>query len=381
MTLFADRDDETVPPRGPVSRVRRAGRILLVIALLSGVVLAFVPPPYAIEVPGPAFNTLGIDRPAGTSGSASSGSAGSTAKLITVPGQTTYPTTGSLDLLTVSVIGTPDRRPSWFQVVRAWFERSQAVVPITELYPAGQSEKQQNAQNTQLMVDSQKDAIAAALNTLHDDVTQRVEVLQVLPKGAAAGVLAAGDDILGVGGTTVSSISGLRQAVEANGSGGPVALEILRKGTRSTVHVTPQRQDGVALLGVGVGMDYHFPFQVKIRLDDVGGPSAGMMFALGIIDTLTPGSLNGGARVAGTGTIDNRGIVGPIGGIRQKLYGARNAGAHYFLAPKQNCNEVTGHVPHGIRVFAVSTLGDSLKVLTALRTKSPLGSLPTCPAG
>ena len=105
-----------------------------------------------------------------------------------------------------------------------------------------------------------------------------------------------------------------------------------------------------------------------------------MMFALGIIDKLTPGSLNGGADVAGTGTISSEGDVGAIGGIRQKLYGARNAGAEYFLAPASNCDEVVGHIPAGLSVFSVATLSDSLAALDALRsgTAARVAGLPAC---
>ena len=123
-----------------------------------------------------------------------------------------------------------------------------------------------------------------------------------------------------------------------------------------------------------------FPFDVKIQLDNVGGPSAGMMFALGIIDKLSDGELNGGQKVAGTGTISADGTVGPIGGIRQKLFGARDAGADWFLAPASNCDEVTGHVPDGIRVFAVATLDDSLAALKAISSGTGLDALPTCDA-
>jgi PDZ domain-containing protein len=113
-------------------------------------------------------------------------------------------------------------------------------------------------------------------------------------------------------------------------------------------------------------------------LNNVGGPSAGMMFALGIIDTLTPGELNGGQDVAGTGTITADGTVGPIGGIRQKMWGALDAGADWFLAPESNCDEVVGHIPGRLKVFAVKTLDDSLDVLEAIRDDGDLSALPTC---
>ena len=171
----------------------------------------------------------------------------------------------------------------------------------------------------------------------------------------------------------------LRDEVNKNGAGKPASITVLRDGEQRVVTVTPEKTDGTVVIGVGAQMDYAFPFQVKIQLDNVGGPSAGQMFALGIMDKLTPGSLNGGERVAGTGTIDNEGNVGAIGGIRQKMYGARDAGATVFLAPASNCDEVTGHIPSGLHVYAVKTLSDSIKVLDAVRTGSSTAQLPTCP--
>jgi PDZ domain-containing protein len=104
------------------------------------------------------------------------------------------------------------------------------------------------------------------------------------------------------------------------------------------------------------------------------------MFALGIIDTLTEGELNGGENVAGTGTIEADGTVGPIGGIRQKLYGARDAGAQYFLAPASNCDEVVGHVPDGLQVIRTSTLEESLDALEVIADDGDVDALPTCTA-
>jgi PDZ domain-containing protein len=106
-----------------------------------------------------------------------------------------------------------------------------------------------------------------------------------------------------------------------------------------------------------------------------------MMFALGIIDKLTPGELNGGENFAGTGTIDATGAVGAIGGIRQKLYGASNAGAKYFLAPASNCDEVTGHIPAGLTVFSVATLDDALAALEAVSAGDDTRALPACAVG
>jgi PDZ domain-containing protein len=150
------------------------------------------------------------------------------------------------------------------------------------------------------------------------------------------------------------------------------------------VEITPELDttDGVDtwLIGITLTTEYDFPIDVTIQLDNVGGPSAGMMFALGIVDELTPGEMTGGNDIAGTGTIDAAGTVGPIGGIRQKLYGAVDAGADYFLAPASNCDEVVGHVPDGLQVISTSTLEDSLHALEVIANGGDVDALPTCTA-
>ncbi|MEN2740021.1 S16 family serine protease [Microbacterium sp. X-17] len=372
MTLF-DEDVAVVPaPRPPVSRRTRIGLWSLTIALVSLLVMSFLPTAYVIEQPGPVYDTLGTVT----------NNAGDQVPLIEVNGAPTYPTTGSLDLLTVQVVGNRERTPSWFELAGAWLDPSRAIVPIDAIFPAGQSSEQRQQESTAMMVDSQEEAKAAALSQLGYQIPQSLAVQSVSSTGAAAGILQAGDDILAANGTPVSTADQLRAAIAA-GQGAPLDLTITRGGQTQHVTITPTaatQPDGTTtwLVGITLGIDYKFPIDVTIQLDNVGGPSAGMMFALGIIDTLTPGELTGGHRIAGTGTITADGTVGPIGGIRQKLYGAKGAGAEYFLAPASNCNEVTGHVPSGLRVFSVSTLADSLTALDAIRTGGNLDALPTC---
>lgn len=191
----------------------------------------------------------------------------------------------------------------------------------------------------------------------------------------------AGDVILSVNGETATDVDALRAALAANGTDAPASIVVRHEdGTEETVSITPtlSEQTDAPALGISATYDYDFPFDVQIQLNDVGGPSAGMMFALGIIDMLTPGELNGGQNVAGTGTIDAAGDVGPIGGIRQKLYGARDAGATWFLAPATNCDEVVGNVPDGLTVFAVSTLSDSMTALQTIADGGDTAALPSC---
>jgi len=378
VTLFGDEDPTLrTQERTRIAPPRRViiGWVAIGLAVVLGLVLALVPAPFVIEQPGPVYNTLGTDQQVGAT------EGGDAKELISISGQKTYPTSGSLDLLTVSVVGNPEQRPSWMEIAGAWFQPSKAVLPLESVFPPGTTTEQSNAENAALMVDSQQDAIAAALNELGYTFPENVAVKQLIKGTPAADVLKVGDEITSVNGTKIASVDELRSAVKENGTGKAAELGIVRDGAPTTVSITPTESQGQVVLGIGAGMDYTFPFDVKIQLNDVGGPSAGQMFALGIIDKLTPGSLNGGKRIAGTGTIDNTGQIGPIGGIRQKMYAARDDGkADYFLAPASNCDEVTGHIPAGLRVFAVKTLDDSLKVLKAVEDGSSTSGLATCPA-
>ncbi len=106
--------------------------------------------------------------------------------------------------------------------------------------------------------------------------------------------------------------------------------------------------------------------EITMHVDDIGGPSAGMMYALGAIDKLTPEDETGGRTIAGTGTIDEKGAVGAIGGINLKLMGAKRDGATWFLVPKANCSQVAGHVPDGLRDVQVETLDQAYKAVVEI---------------
>lgn len=359
------------PPRRRMPRGAVAGIWALVVALLALLTMSCLPSPYVIERPGPVYNTLGTVTDAD----------GKDVPLIAIDGAQTYPTDGALDLLTVQVVGSPEQRLSWVDAAVAWFDPTKAVVPIEQIFPTGQTSEQRSQQNTALMVDSQADATAAALTHLGYDVKPQLQVAAVADGSPASGRLQKGDRVLQAGGTAVTTTESLRRVIN-DAAGAPVEILVDRGGTQQSVSVTPQLGTGDAAdvwqIGIGLTVSYTFPFEVQVQLNNVGGPSAGMMFALGMIDQLTPGELNGGAEVAGTGTISADGEVGPIGGIRQKLWGAHDAGARYFLAPGSNCDEVVGHVPDGLRVFSVSTLGDAVNVLDAIAADADLDALPTC---
>jgi PDZ domain-containing protein len=370
-------ENTTIEPAAPRERRSRrtvAGVWALAVALIVLLVITFLPTSYVIQRPGPVYNTLGTAENAD----------GEEVPLISVEGAETYPTDGALDLLTVQVQGNREQTPSWFELAQAWFEPSKAVIPIDAVFPEGQTTEERNEESAAMMVDSQHEATAAALTELGYDVGAQLSVHSVIDGAAATGVLDDGDAILEADGEAVTDAAALRAVINA-AEGAPVELLIERDGQQQTVEVTPKEStvDGETtwLIGVNLITDYDFPIDVTIQLNNVGGPSAGMMFALGIIDTLTPGELNGGEQVAGTGTITADGTVGPIGGIRQKMWGAVDAGAEWFLAPEANCDEVVGHIPGDLQVFSVADLDAALAVLDAVRGDGNADALPTCAAG
>jgi Lon-like protease len=344
---------------------------LPVAALVLVLLTALLPSPYVIESPGPVTNTLGTTRISGTA-----------TPVIEVPARRTYPTSGALDLLTVSVLGTPGRTPSWLTLAATWFDPAQSVTPLEEIYPVGLTQQQSDQQGAEEMSGSQQSAVAAALTQLGDRVTGTVTVRSVGAGSAAAGVVRTGDVVRSFAGRPVVDSCGLQDLVLGHGTS-RTPITLVRDGSTRTAEVAPRPTDlgdGTKrpLLGITTSSTYRFPFSVKLRLADVDGPSAGMMFALGIIDELTPGALTGGAHVAGTGTICGDGTVGPIGGIVQKMYGAKRAGASVFLAPAGNCDEVRGHIPSGLHVYSVKRLSDALAVLEAVSSRASTAGLPSC---
>ena len=371
MALFDENVTLTPAPRRRVARRTLVGIWALVVALAALLVLTFLPTAYVIQQPGPVYNTLGTAETA----------EGEEVPLISVEGAQTYPTDGALDLLTVQVVGNRERTPSWFELAVAWLDASRAVLPIDSVYPEGVSTEQRSEQSAALMVDSQQEATAAALVELGYDVNPELTVVEVGEDAAAAGLVQSGDVVVAADGREGRDVAELRDVV-AEAEGDAVELTLRRDGEEVVETVTPEavEADGETtwLLGIVLSTSFDFPIDVTIQLNNVGGPSAGMMFALGIIDTLTEGELNGGENVAGTGTITADGTVGPIGGIRQKLYGAAEADAEWFLAPDANCDEVVGHIPDGLEVFAVQDLDDALEALAAISAGDDTADLATC---
>ena len=360
----------------PRSRSLRAqwGIGLLSLAAIGTLALAWVPAPYVIETPGPVYNTLGSVEDAN----------GKTVPFIFVTGTTTYPTSGELSMLTVYATGSPEGHPSWLEVASAWIRPDSAVIPMDVMYPAGTTHSDSVTAAQVQMDNSQQEAVAAALTHQGIPFDSKVVVAETTEGYPAADVVKVDDVILSANAVPIHNVSDLRAVIKEAGIGHSVELVVDRAGIETTlsVGIAASKEDGTTpVIGILCGGKYTFPFSVEIKLSDVGGSSAGMMFALGIIDTLTPGSLNGGANVAGTGEITADGLVGPIGGIVQKAYGARDSGATWLLVPKDNCADLVGHIPDGLREVSVSTLDDALAALHAIATHSGTTALPHCSAG
>ncbi|MFD9320494.1 PDZ domain-containing protein [Streptomyces sp. NPDC060053] len=349
---------------------------LMLIALLCAGVL--IPVPYAEMSPGPTVNTLGDH-------------AGE--PVLQISGRKTYTTSGHLNMTTVRVTSA-DYRMNLVEAVYGWLAHDNKVVPHDTLYPDGKTEEQSTQENAEEFSQSQESAKVAALKELDIPVTSWVIVSTVVKGSPAEGRLHAGDVIKAVDGTVVKEPGDVAKLVTKHKPGEKVVFRIVpakeqaaaekanKTATKTQdVTITTATSDDSgekrAIVGISAGTDHTFPFTIDIKLADVGGPSAGLMFALGIYDKLTPGSLTGGKFVAGTGTIDDAGKVGPIGGIEMKTVGARSQGAQYFLTPAENCAAAATDTPSGLRLVKVNTIDDALDALKDIRG-GDTADLPKC---
>ena len=330
--------------------------------IASLVAAAVLPVPYVALMPGPTFNTLG------TIGGK---------QVVEISGKRTYSAAGHLNMVTVSFIGGPGSSPPFniFAALQAWLSPHEAVVPASELFPPGQTQQQVIKSDTEQMANSQQTATAAALCQLGIGFRTIDTIVGTVTGLPAASVLRKGDVIVAVDGRPVTCHASAASMIRNRRAGQRVAITVLRNGQRRTFVLRTVSYQGEPVIGVNLIESFAFPFRVSIHIGNIGGPSAGMMFALAIIDKLTPANLTGGRFIAGTGEISVNGAVSPIGGIQQKMAGARAAGATIFLTPAANCPDTVGAVPPGMRLVKVSTLSGAIAALKALKAGRPV---PSC---
>jgi PDZ domain-containing protein len=337
-----------------------------VLFLVLFVLLLTMRVPYVILSPGPTYDTLGADPVTHQT-------------IIVIKGKRPRHTTGNLNLTTVS-ISRSNSSITALQALSAWLRGDEVVVPRAAVYPPGQSDQQVQQRNTQDFIGSQENATAAALCELH--YPRGFGVLDVEADGPSHGILHPGDFIKQVDGKPSASPAALTAVLAEERPGQTVAVSVVRSGKPETVRVKlgqpPAGRKG-AILGIHVTPDSTHclaPFTVDLGLaDEIGGPSAGLMFALGIMDKVGTRDLTGGRFIAGTGEIDAKGNVSPIGGIQLKMIAARNAGATIFLAPADNCSDVNGAVPDGLQIIKVSTLHGAVQDLLRVQHGQ---SVPSC---
>jgi PDZ domain-containing protein len=335
---------------------------VLFVAML--VLAVRLPVPYVILGPGPVTDTLGTIPAADGQGGG---------EVIRISGTKVQPTTGHLYLTTVEIIpGSCSDRPTIWQAVKAWFKSDETVEPQQVQCPPGVSSAKVQQQGVQEMSGAQADAVYAALTELGYHSTGNAVFIDAVTVGTpAASVLDANDIVDSVNGTAVTGVEQLVKLVQATTPGVSLPVVVTRDGQKRTFSVrTTRGTDRKTHLGVTISDRPTFNgINVTIGIDPnvIGGPSAGTALALGIIDKLTPGGLTGGRTIAGTGTVSRTGVVGPIGGIQQKIAAAVHAGATVFFAPSSECADAKSAAPSSLTLVRISTLRGAVAALEAIK--------------
>ena len=309
----------------------------------------FVPTPYVLMSPGTPQNILG--------------------DAISISGAETFPTKGKLSVTSVMVTN-PDSYLTGFDILYGWITSDQAVLPRVEIYPENETAEQSNQQGAADMQESQINATSAALSLLGYKGESKLIINTVNPNSFAFKQLLTGDQIISVDQKVLTSATQITDYLDSKKAGDIVNVKVIRSSAGSTPIEIPvklsKRDDGSAFIGVNIETKHNFPVNVKIKLDETGGPSGGLIFALGIVEKLQSEDLIRGRNIAGTGTITDTGEVGPIGGITEKIIGAKKAGVSIFIAPIDNCSDITHpELLKGIKVVPVATLSEALAVLRA----------------
>lgn len=354
---------------------RPRSRLLLAVAIAAGAVLlaGVIPSPYVIERPGPTVDVLGsieIEK-------------GEPRPVIEIDDVDVFEDEGSLRLLTVSISGSREHPKSWLSLLPGLVDPAQQILPVDEVYPEGESEEERTEYNAALMEDSQEKAAAAAFEYLGNQVPVTLTVAGVADGSPSDGVLQEGDVILAVGDLSDVSYAQLREEIARNGAGTPLKIAVERDGERVDLDITPELPEGgeEPMIGAVLQTDYDLPHEVDIALADIGGPSAGLVFTLGLIERLTPDSLLDGQQVAGTGTINASGQVGAIGGLEQKMWAASRAGSELFLMPLANCADLPEEIPGDLHVAPVATLEEAVAAIEASAAGEEPRGVEACTAG
>lgn len=355
---------------------RRGWTLIISGAVTAGLVaVAFLlPVPFVKLAPGPTFNVIGQEDGA---------------DVISITGTETFPVSGNLDMTTVLESGGPRGGLTFVDAIASWLDPNDAVVPRELIFPDDVTGEEVRERQAMLFSTSESNAVAAAMTYLDRPLITQNVVTAVFEGTPADGVLLPKDEIISINGVEVTEVTQVAEAIRSEPIGTTFEIVVRRDGVEvdgamqddvaQTVSVTSgdnPEDAGVPYIGIGVGEYYSAGFPIDFTLEDIGGPSAGLIFATGIVDKLTADDLVSGQHIAGTGTIEPDGTVGPIGGIRQKLAGAQAAGATLFLMPAEHCTEATGHIPDGLTVTPVETLADGIEAIESFTAGETVLSCP-----
>lgn len=343
--------------------MKRRTQTLLVgavpIVALAGVLSApTLSVPFAAQGPGPLFDVL-------------SDVEGKSVIEVSGPAADSKPSTGELDMTTVAV----HHNLSLPQTIAMWLDSDNEIVPIEAVFPPGQSQEEVEEENKAAFTESEANATSAALAQL--GLPTEVSVAYTVPGSNAEGKLHEGDVIISIDGIKATKPDAVKDHVQSLKPGDAVELKVrgddeAKERTVSIELGENPHVKGAALLGIGMSTQSAGQTKVEYQLSGIGGPSAGLMLTLGVIDKLSPGDLTEGHHIAGTGTINAAGIVGEIGGIKHKISAARDSGAELFFVPAGNCVEALTADAGDMKLVRVRNVDDALAAI-----KNP-GAAPSC---
>jgi PDZ domain-containing protein len=321
--------------------MRRGTRIFVAIAFVVVGMGGWVRLPYYAVGPGPAQEVE---------------------PLITIGHHTTYPSAGKLIMTTVS-----EYKVTPLLALQAWIDPNLELKKQSELFQPGSTQQQEQQRALSEMDQSKIDAAFVVLRKLTSYPKRHGSgaLIEGVEAGCPAdGRLFSGDLVTAINGTPITSNAEASKVLDGVAPASPLTFRVSAAGQTHEVRLVRTTCDPTVHRPiVGIQMVDSFPFPLSISSGDIGGPSAGLMWALGLYDLLTPGDLTSGRTIAGTGTVGLDGTIGPIGGIQDKVVAAERVGATVFLAPKDNMQDLSGVDTGGMKVVPVGSFEDALRYL------------------
>lgn len=328
--------------------------------------LALVPVPYVIYSPGRAYDVLGTDSQ-GT-------------PLVQVDGIPSYDHSGELYMTTLALT-RPDARISLPEALFAYWAPRRDALPRHLIYTTGKSSEEVRLEERQMMNVAQQDAVVAALRAANVPVEEMPVVRSVSVSGPANGRLQPGDLIIAVDNQAAPTHTRVAEMIRGAPVGESIRLTVQRDRRIVNVDVwTTAASNNAGMASVGIDVSTGFRYEPTVSFgvsQEIGGSSAGLVFALAIYDAITPHDVIAERSVAGTGEIDADGRVSSINGLHEKIAGAERVDANVFLVPGDNCRDLAG-LRTDLELIRVDTLDDAVTGLRHLGDPATRHRVPRC---